>query len=759
MFYNSLLLLNLFFFLIVSISSYEDVIYYGNQKKRYLSRLRINVKKYPVIERNKTCVDVIFDKKIACPYRYLEDLGSDKTLNFVEKVNKLTEKHLYQSPLRELMASKIRMYNSYLKIGLFTKHGEYYYFFVNPGNQTHSLLARKKKITDRYEVFYNIDEEFPAEDRSLQGTCFSKNGDLIAYAFSANGSDWNTIKFRTKNGSALSDEIKNVKFSDMSFIFDKEGFLYSTFLNGKDKPEEVKFNKDENHALFYHKMGTLQKDDVMIAKFPPHKKGAVRGFVSNDEKYLFVKYTEGASEDKHKIFYYKLSELNNNTINKQLKLQLLIGNFDGTYNIIDTYKRRVIVLTTKNAPMGQILKIKLSKSNYGIKEVKDLIKHDENKNIQLVKAIGKKYLLIYCIENVTHHIYVHNKKNGKLITKLHHVQGLVKDITGNTDSNEFFISIENQVTPNIIYRGNLSEIDEGKKNVTMTILFRPFVGGLNHEDFVMDTKFYKSKDGTYIPMFLFHRSDLKLDGKNPVSLYSYGGFGIPFFPQYFPPVLTFVNHFNGIYAIAAVRGGGEYGEKWHKEAILLNKHKSFEDLIAGIEYLIAENYTNPSKMSIHGSANGGIIATVVAQRRPDLIASVITHGVSYDMLRYHKHTSGDVWIHEYGDPEKKKYFNYLLSYSPLQNIRMPVKPHQWPSTFITAGFHDTRVVASHTLIYAAKLYRNLQKLSDYQKNPVLVKIYEGQGNGGVTFRQQLEENIDIILFVAKTLNAKWRISY
>uniref|UniRef100_A0AAF5DEG7 Prolyl endopeptidase n=1 Tax=Strongyloides stercoralis TaxID=6248 RepID=A0AAF5DEG7_STRER len=729
-------------------------------KKRYPSKLRINVTNYPILHKDKNCVEYKFNYKIKCPYQYLDDLENNQTVNFIKNVNKLSTKFLYRDSIRELMANRIKMYNTYLKTSLPEKNGEYYYYLLNNGSQTHAILVRKKQFSENYEVFYNINAEFEAGDRTLTGTCFSTSGDLMAYIYSANGSDWNTVKFKTKSGLVLEDQIENVKFSDMSFIFGEKGFLYSTFRSKHKETDIKKTQKDKDHALYYHVMGTEQNKDILIAKFPRHKKGAVRGFVSNDDNYLYVKYTEGASENKHKIFYYKLSKACNNTLSREPRLHYLIGNFDDRYNIIDTYKGKVIILTTKNAPMGKVIKVRISKAHYGKRRWRVLINHNKNKKIESVMAIGKKYLLVYCIENVTHHIYVHDKKTGELITKLNHAQGVVKDISGDTKSDEFFVGIGNQVSPFIIYRGNLSEITETNKNVTMELFFNTHVKGVYQPNFVMSTKFYKSKDGTYVPIFLFHRKDIQLNGKNPVVLTSYGGFGLSNFPYYYPPSMMFVNHIHGIYAIACIRGGGEYGKEWHEKATLHNKHKSFEDLIGAAEYLINENYTNPSKLVLRGSSNGGIMATVVAQQRPDLFGSVISHGAVYDMLRFHKFTSGGVWISEYGDPDKKKDLKYLLSYSPQHNIKMPEKPKQWPSTFLTAGLDDTRVVASHTLIYAAKLYRKVQKIASYQTNPILVRIYGGQGHsGGVTFRQQLEENIDAYVFIVKTLNAKWKMSY
>nr|ACH87625.1 prolyl-oligopeptidase [Strongyloides ratti] len=689
----------------------KNELYFRN---RYNSLIRINVTTYPIIERCNTCSKIVFGKKIWNHYEYLENLQGKKTLEFVKNLNKISNKYLNQISIRSYIKRKIVQYYNYGKHSLFSKHGEYYYYTYKPPKKDHAILLRKYKYYYRGEVVFDVDKFDKTGKTSTKSISLPKNGKYIALLLSVNGSDWGTIRFMTNKGETLTNSLKNIKFTNMEFAYSGKGFFYSTFVNEKGQVVSNQKEKNVYHALLYHKMGRCQEDDIIIADYKEIDNMIILGSVSNDERYLFVYYYKGSSRE-NMIYYLNLSKFRRGKIHKKPKLKPLFTDFDGTYSIINTNCDELIVLTTKDAPTGKIIKVNIKDAHKGIKKWKTLIEADPKRKIKNVEAGGQKYLIVHYSENLKDRVYIYNKNNGKMITKLDLDSGSVVSISASPYYSRFFIKVSNQVIPQIIYTGNLMEMKHGKRKVTMRVIIKTTLYGIEKQNFVMKTEYYKSKDGTMIPMFIFHKKGIKLNGRNPVLLEGYGGFGVSFLPTFSSSNLMFVNHLNGIYVIACIRGGGEYGKKWHDAGKHLNKQNSFDDFIAAAEYLINEKYTNPSKLAISGSSNGGLLTAVVSQQRPELFGTVIIGVGVLDMIRYHNFTFGAAWKSEYGDPEKEEDFNYLLNYSPLNNLKMPKRPIQWPSTLITTGLNDDRVVASHSLKYAAELYYTIQKGIRYQE--------------------------------------------
>uniref|UniRef100_A0AAF5DB16 Prolyl endopeptidase n=2 Tax=Strongyloides stercoralis TaxID=6248 RepID=A0AAF5DB16_STRER len=753
----------LYFFLILfflpfseACSSFLSRIFEKEQPySRYPSLIKINVTEYPLIRKDNSVVENIHGMEIPDPYRYLENLQNNETIDFINKVNEISRKVLEKRNYKNIIKDKIIDYINFEQYGIFSKHGDYYYYQYNSGRQDSDSFYRKKNLDDKGELFLDTSNLYKngVSDVNIKG--FSNDGSIIVYEESTNNSDWKTLKFKTSNGKELSDIITNVKLSNVDFVFNNTGIIYSTFPINNYNDEVNKMAKNENHSLYYHKIGTSQKEDILIADYPKDKDVYTLGYTSNDGKILFVNFFKGANS-RNMIYYYNLSTIVENDITEKLLLKPLFEVDDASYEIVDSNDMNITVLTNKDAPMKKIITVNFNHILEDESSWKTLIEEVKNRNILSGTRIGEKYLLLVCLEDVRSTLYVYYKDDGKLIQKIDIDPGVIEGVQGSIDSNEFFITLTSPISPSIVYRGFINDLET---NTTIEIekIVQTIPKTINFNEFIVNQVFYKSKDNKKISMFLFHKKDIKLDGKNPLLLEGYGGFGVSLMPTFSASKVMFVKHLNGIYCIANIRGGGEYGEEWHFDGMLHKKQNSFDDFISAAEYLISNNYTNPSKLAIRGGSNGGLLTAVVSQQRPDLFGSVIIKSGVLDMLRFHKFTSGGGWTAEYGDPEIKQDFNYLIKYSPLHNLKLPSNSSQWPSTFLHIGKNDDRVIPAHTLKYAAQLYDILQKAISYQTNPVLVGVEEATGHGGAaSFDKDIDNTAKEFFFIQQTLNLQWK---
>uniref|UniRef100_A0A0N5A2X4 Prolyl endopeptidase n=1 Tax=Parastrongyloides trichosuri TaxID=131310 RepID=A0A0N5A2X4_PARTI len=723
---------------------------------RNASLVKINVTQYPVIRKDETIVDTLHNNKIPDPYRYLEDPNSKETKSFVKKLNFITDGILDQSKYKDLIRDKTIKYLNFEKYGLFVKRGEYYYYTYNSGLENHDSLYRKKNLNDEGEKFLDINSLSKDGSTSCSFEKTSLDGKLMAYGLSVNGSDWNTIHFMNVDGETLPDVIKQVKHTHVDFILNNTGFIYSTYPNKKTSDDGTTVSKNEYHSLYYHKMGTPQEDDIIIAEYPSDKEVFTFGYTSDDGRYLFVNFNKG-TDPKNKIYYYDLHELTNkNEITKKLELKPLFEESNASYEIFDSNAEEVFVKTDKDAPMGKLFKMRFSDVSKGEKAWIPLVDENKNRKISEVSTVGKKYFITNCLEDIKSSLYVHDKTTGKILQKIDIDPGYVGRVSSDDKSNEFFVSFASQITPTTIFRGNLDMIEKGEK-VELEIIKQTTPEGLDLKEFAVKQIFYPSKDGTKVSMFIFHKKDIKLDGSNPTLLEGYGGFGVSVIPSYSSSKTMFVKHFNGIICTANIRGGGEYGERWHEDGMLHKKQNVFDDFIGAAEYLINNNYTQPSKLAIRGGSNGGLLMAAVSQQRPDLYGAVINKVGVLDMLRFHKFTAGGAWISEYGNPEKKEDFDYIIKYSPYHNLKLPEGRLQWPCTLLETADHDDRVVPSHTLKYIARLYELLQEAEQYQTNPILASIEKSAGHGaGKPLTKAMDELVKEFSFLQLTLNLKWK---
>uniref|UniRef100_A0A0N5CCI1 Prolyl endopeptidase n=1 Tax=Strongyloides papillosus TaxID=174720 RepID=A0A0N5CCI1_STREA len=726
----------------------------GN-RRIYPSTIEINVTKYPLFTRDGHCAEQFFGQTVYCPYRQLENAKSEKTIDFIKSFNNLSNNYLKKIKIREKLEKKIREYLKFGKYSLFERHGKYFYYFHRSGLNKHSVMMRRKSTSDYPEVYFDITKHYLKNHTVFNGFVFSADGKKMAYMVKTLGSKFSMIRFLDEKGKHLNDKINDVQFSSMAFAFGGKGFFYSTFDSLKNK--QGKITKLERHSLYYHVMGKSANDDVKVVTFPQKKDAIVMGMVSNDERYLYIKVAESNKQKYPMVLYCDLKQYKDGKIKGELKMKPLLSDIPGNINIISFFNDEIIaILSTMKNPANQIIKIKLSKDKKKKNKWSTFLKYKKKRPVQYVTPVGKKYLVVYFLEDVDKYVEIYCMKTGKFVAGIDVDFGKITGISGNYESDYIFIGISNQVSPNAIHFADLSKIKKHTFYVKMNIVVDTCIKGIIREKFVMKKVEYPSFDGKKVPMYLFHRKDVQLNGRNPLLLEGYGGFGFTPFPEYDGPVLAFVNNLRGIYALAGIRGGGEYGKPWHEAGSLLRKNNTFEDFISAAMYLIQNKYTIPAKLAIRGATNGGLLAAVVAQRRPDLFSTVIAQYGVYDMLRFHKIGSGAKWIPEYGDPSRPVFFRNLFSYSPLHNLRMPKSPIQLPSMLLIADEANPQVSYIHTVKYAAELYFRVQRGISHQTNPILVNVKLNRRLTTVSpVEKTLEAVVDIFSFIKETLNITW----
>ena len=673
--------------------------------------------------RKDTIVDNYWGTTVPDPYRWLEDDRSAETEAWVIAQNQVTYSYLEQIPFRNKLKERFTELMNYPKYGSPKKVNNKYYFYKNDGLQNQSVLYELDSLTAEPKVL--LDPNKLSEDGTvaLSQAAFSKDGKYLAYSIAKSGSDWNEIfVMDVASRKLLSDHIEWVKFSGISWQGD--GFYYSAY----SKPEAGKeySNKNEYHKVFYHQLGQAQDKDKIIYE---NKEFALRNCgagVTEDEKFLFI--FENESTSGNSLLMKDLTKAN-------AKPVLIAPGFESDFSIIDHYQGKVFVLTNYNAPNQQLMVFDPTKPQ--LENWQTLIPETENV-LESASIIGGKLFLNY-LQDASHHLYAYDT-NGKKLFEIELPTIGTVGISGNMDENEAFYTFTSYTFPPTIYRYDVAE--------NKAELFRKSEVSFNSDDYVSEQVFYTSKDGTKVPMSITYKKGMKRNGKNPVMLYGYGGFNISLLPSFSITRIPFLEK-GGIYAIANLRGGGEYGETWHKAGTKMQKQNVFDDFISAAEYLIAEKYTNPKKLAINGGSNGGLLVGAALTQRPDLFAVAIPEVGVLDMLRYQKFTIGWAWATDYGTSEEsKEMFEYLLGYSPLHNL---TKGTDYPATLITTGDHDDRVVPAHSFKFAATL-----QAANSGKNPTLIRIDVKAGHGaGKPISKIIDAQTDVWAFVMENLDMRY----
>ena len=676
---------------------------------------------YPKAEKVDT-VDVYFGTEVADPYRWLENDTSAATAAWVEAENKVTNEYLAQIPFRKQLLERLTNLANYEKIGApFKKHGKYY-FYKNDGLQNQSVLYVQDSLEGEPRVFLDPNKLSDDGTVALTGLSFSHDGKYAAYTISRSGSDWTEIYvLDTVTGQLLDDHIEWAKFTGAAWQGD--GFYYSAY----DAPVKGKefSNVNENHKVYYHKIGTPQTEDKLIYQNPAYPKRFYYTGTSEDERILFV-YESGAGRGNN-LFIKDLKKANAPFIQ-------LTTDFDYQYSPIEVIDNNVYIFTNYGAPKNRIMVADIN--NPKLENWKELIPEMESV-LSSAEVIGGKLFLTYD-KDASNHAYVYSQKGEHM----HEIKlpslGSV-GFSGTKDDKECFFVFTSFTTPGTIYK-----YDMDKNSYE---LYRAPKVEFNSDDFVTEQAFFPSKDGIMIPMFLTYKKDLERNGNNPVFLYGYGGFGISLNPVFTTSRIPFLEN-GGIYAQVNLRGGSEYGEEWHIAGTKMQKQNVFNDFISAAEYLINNKYTNPDKIAIVGGSNGGLLVGACMTQRPDLFKVAIPQVGVMDMLRYHKFTIGWNWASDYGTSEdSQEMFEYLKGYSPLHNLKPGTK---YPATMVTTADHDDRVVPAHSFKFAA----TLQECND-GTNPTIIRIDSKAGHGaGKPMAKVLEEQADIYGFIMYNLKMK-----
>ena len=676
---------------------------------------------YPKAEKVDT-VDVYFGTEVADPYRWLENDTSAATAAWVEAENKVTNEYLAQIPFRKQLLERLTNLANYEKIGApFKKHGKYY-FYKNDGLQNQSVLYVQDSLEGEPRVFLDPNKLSDDGTVALTGLSFSHDGKYAAYTISRSGSDWTEIYvLDTATGQLLDDHIEWAKFTGAAWQGD--GFYYSAY----DAPVKGKefSNVNENHKVYYHKIGTPQTEDKLIYQNPAYPKRFYYTGTSEDERILFV-YESGAGRGNN-LFIKDLKKANAPFIQ-------LTTDFDYQYSPIEVIDNNVYIFTNYGAPKNRIMVADIN--NPKLENWKELIPEMESV-LSSAEVIGGKLFLTYD-KDASNHAYVYSQKGEHM----HEIKlpslGSV-GFSGTKDDKECFFVFTSFTTPGTIYK-----YDMDKNSYE---LYRAPKEEFNSDDFVTEQAFFPSKDGIMIPMFLTYKKDLERNGNNPVFLYGYGGFGISLNPGFTTSRIPFLEN-GGIYAQVNLRGGSEYGEEWHIAGTKMQKQNVFNDFISAAEYLINNKYTNPDKIAIVGGSNGGLLVGACMTQRPDLFKVAIPQVGVMDMLRYHKFTIGWNWASDYGTSEdSQEMFEYLKGYSPLHNLKSGTK---YPATMVTTADHDDRVVPAHSFKFAA----TLQECND-GTNPTIIRIDSKAGHGaGKPMAKVLEEQADIYGFIMYNLKMK-----
>ncbi|WP_418606943.1 prolyl oligopeptidase family serine peptidase [Pseudoalteromonas sp. US3C1013] len=658
----------------------------------------VNSLDYPETKKG-TVVDTYFGETVADPYRWLEDDMSDETAQWVKTQNKLTFSYLEQVPYRDTLKQRLEKLMNYEKISAPFTEGDYTYFYKNNGLQNQYVLYRSKDGGEA-EVF--LDPNTFSEDgtTSMSGLSFSEDGSLLAYQISEGGSDWRKIiVIDTETKEQVEQALVDVKFSGVSWLAN-DGFYYSSY----DKPEGSELSaKTDQHKVYYHKLGQDQGEDTLVFGDTAEQKHRYVGAkATKDGRFLFI--SASVSTSGNKLFIKDLTKPDSEFVT-------VVGNTDSDTSVIDNEGSKLFLVTNLNAPNKKVVTV--DANNPQPENWQDFI--PETENVLNVTLGGNTFFANYMVDAISK-VKQYNKQ-GELIREISLPGvGTASGFGGKQEQTTLYYSFTNYKTPGTTYS---FDVQSGESKV-----YRKSGIDFNSDNYTSEQVFYTSKDGTKVPMIITYKSDIKLDGSNPTILYGYGGFNISLTPRFSSTTAAWLEQ-GGVYAVANIRGGGEYGKEWHKAGTQLQKQNVFDDFIAAAEYLQDKKYTSKKRLALRGGSNGGLLVGAVMTQRPDLFQVALPAVGVLDMLRYHTFTAGAGWAYDYGTSDQsKEMFDYLKGYSPIHNVKAGV---EYPATMITTGDHDDRVVPSHSFKFAAELQAN-----QAGTNPTLIRIETNAGHGAGT---------------------------
>lgn len=676
---------------------------------------------YPVSKKTEI-TDNYHGTTIADPYRWLEDTESDDTAAWVKAQNERTQAYLKKLPEREAMRTRLERLWNYERFGMPARRGSTYFYSHNDGLQDQSILYKAASLDAQREIL--IDPNTLSEDGTvaLAGWAPTDDGKRIAYATADGGSDWRTYRVRdVASGKDLDDVVQWVKFSGVAWKKDGSGFFYGRY--AAPAAGEELLGTNYNQQLYFHQLGTDQKDDQLIYERPDHREWGFQPEVSEDGRWLIINNWKG-SEPQSQIFVKDLSDPDS-------KVRELITGFDAEYTFAANDDDTLYILTDHEAPRRRVIAVN---GNDPERDKWQEVIAEQKEVIESVHLLGDRFFTVSLDGAISvAKIFSMDGKESKTIE----LPGLgsVGGFGGRRDGSETFFSFTNYVTPPSIYRFDLGD-DSISKWRQPEVEFDPSA-------YETVRAFCKSADGTDVPVIITHRKGLKRDGTHPTLLYAYGGFNISITPGFSPAVAGWLDA-GGIYVVATLRGGGEYGREWHEAGMLDQKQRVFDDFIAAAEYLVAEKYTQPEHLGIYGRSNGGLLVGAVMTQRPDLFGACLPAVGVMDMLRFHKFTIGWAWVGEYGSSDDPAQFSNLLKYSPLHNIRPGTC---YPPTMVITADRDDRVVPGHSFKFAAAM-----QTAQACDNPILIRIETRAGHGaGTPVSKSIEQYADMWSFLLENL--------
>ena len=637
--------------------------------------------------------------EISDSYRWLEDFTSDESIDWIERQNNFTKQFIKKNKYKKGLENYLNEIWESESISIPYKVKEKTFYYFNDGSFQQSKLMIKD--CDSCDARVLIDPNQFSNDGtvSLGGTSISNDASHIAYSISDGGSDWRTWKIMNiETGEVLDDELNWAKFSGASWENDDSGFYYRKY----DEPDgELLKELNESPKLMFHKIGTNQSEDKLIYENPQNPRWGFGITVIKDSDMKLLSISEG-TDDRNKVYL---------KINENSDFIPIIDELIGTYSFIDSKDNLLWFYTTESAPNGKIVNLEIKNGSFVWNEV---IQESENA-IRSVNIINNSFVINY-LEDTFSQISIFDL-NGEFVSKLSlPKKGTVSGFGGDIDDKESYFSITNYITPREIYQIDLTDN-------SFKLFWNEELDGYNSEDYVSSLQFYSSKDGTKIPIHISHKKDLVIDENTPLLIYGYGGFNISILPNFSKSQTAWKNQ-NGVFAVANLRGGSEYGDAWHEAGMLLNKQNVFDDFAYAAKFLHSKKIGSPETTAIDGRSNGGLLVAATMLQNPDLFKVAIPQVGVLDMLRFNKFTIGWAWESDYGSSEKKDEFENLLAYSPLHNIKSDVC---YPTTLITTASRDDRVVPSHSFKFAAKL-------QEYQScnNPILIRVEDRAGHGAGT---------------------------
>tara|TARA_B100000530_G_scaffold330120_1_gene273062 strand:+ start:962 stop:3148 length:2187 start_codon:yes stop_codon:yes gene_type:complete len=693
------------------------------RKPRTMNKLQ-----YPQSRRD-TLVEEYHGTSVPAPYRWLENVNSDETKQWVNDQNQVTHAFLDGIESRQPIRERLESVWNYERFGMPVIRGDRVFYKHNDGLQNQSVLYWADSLSGERRVLIDPNELSDEGTVALASWSVSPNGKLLAYGLQRDGSDWREWHVRDiESGEVADDHLKWVKFSGVSWSPDNSGFFYSRY----DEPRTDEEFTGSNYfqKLYFHHLGDDQSDDQLIYERQDEKEWGFSGYVTESGDYLIISVWKG-SGNKNQLFYKSLTDSDADVVE-------LINKFDFEYSFVGHDATSFYFMTDDNAKKRRVISIDIENPN---KDQWQEIIPESSDTLEDISLFGDTFIVSY-LHKAHSRIERYSISGESLGTIELPGIGSAGGFGGRRDQQTCFFSFSNYTQPYTIYQ---YDIESNESSV-----YKKADVDINSDNFETKQVLYKSKDGTEVSMFISHKKGMTLDGSNPTILYGYGGFDISLTPGFSVTNMVWME-MGGVYAVANIRGGGEYGKDWHEAGKLVRRQNSFDDFISAAEYLISEKYTCTERLAIKGGSNGGLLVGAVMCQRPELFGATLPAVGVMDMLRYHKFTIGWAWVSEFGSSDDQEHFKFLYKYSPLHNL---TRGTRYPSTLVTTSDHDDRVVPGHSFKFAAALQH-----AHKGKNPVLIRIETNAGHGaGTATSKRIDAAADIFAFLTRTLGFQPQLS-